>query len=403
MSRFPKITETFVLYEILDAESRGVQVEVFPLQREKQAKVHREAEEVVARAHFTPWISLAIVLANLQFLFRKPGKYLHALSTVIWANLGSFNYLAGGILYFPKAAYMASQMQKLNVRHIHAHFCNHPAAVAFVIHQLTGIAYSFTAHGTDLHCDRHMLREKVNDASSVITISQYNRDLIIDECGDSYANKVHVIHCGIDASKFCLRQSPTDFEENRGPMSILCIGTLHEVKGQRYLLEACRELKTRGIPFRCRLVGDGRDRRMLEKLVADLGIDDSVEFCGMQTRDGVRAILASADVLVVPSVRTKSGQREGIPVVLMEAMSSGVPCIGSDLSGIPELLGDNCGLLTTPRDSLAIAEALQQIHDDDDLRKSLVTNALCRIRDEFDLSTNTRELAKHFSVTYDSA
>ncbi|QDU75738.1 GDP-mannose-dependent alpha-(1-6)-phosphatidylinositol monomannoside mannosyltransferase [Bremerella volcania] len=398
MSRFPKLTETFVLYEILAAQRAGVPVEVYPLRREKCKTMHKEAEPIVAKAHFTPWLSLAIIFVNLYYLLTKPITYLGTGLTLVRANLGSTRYLAGAILYFPKSVWMAKDMTRRGVTHIHAHFCSHPAATAYVIHQLTGIPYSFTAHGTDLHCDRHMLLEKVMDASSVIGISDYNRNLILEECGQQFASKVHVIHCGVDTAKFTPRTSPTSFDEGRGPMILLCIGTLHEVKGQTYLIQACARLRETSFDVQCHFIGDGADREILQTQCEQLGIKEHVVFWGPRTRDQIVEHLATADALVTPSVLTKSGQREGIPVVLMEGMASGVPCIGSNLSGIPELLGGECGLLPNPRDVDSIVENIKTLYHDPQLRRRLAENGRTRVEQEFDLVTNAEKLIGEFQL-----
>jgi glycosyltransferase involved in cell wall biosynthesis len=398
MSRFPKLTETFVLYEILELERRGCQVEVFPLRRERASVIHAEAERVVRRARFTPWFSWPILCAQFFFLCRKPWAYFAALGTVLWANLGSLRYFAGAVLYFPKAVYFARAMSAQGVSHVHAHFCSHPAAAAYVVNRLTGIPFSFTAHGTDLHCDRHMLLEKVAAAAFVVAISRYNRELILEECGRQFADKVAVIHCGVDTGRFHPRRSPTPHERGSGPLSILCIGTLHEVKGQTHLIDACQHLLQRGVDFQCRFVGDGPDGPQLEEQAARLGLAARVMFLGRRTSHEVAALLQEADVLVAPSVFTASGQREGIPVVLMEAMASGVPVVASRISGIPELVEDQVsGLLATPANAEDIATALNKLYIEPALRRKLGAAGREKIMREFNLSANAEELARRFA------
>ena len=112
----------------------------------------------------------------------------------MYANWGSLNFFTGVIGIFPKTVLFAYQMRADNVQHVHAHFASHPAAAAFIIHRLAGIPYSFTAHGSDLHRDRHMLREKVAEAAFVAAISEYNRELIISECRGNFREKVNVVH-----------------------------------------------------------------------------------------------------------------------------------------------------------------------------------------------------------------
>jgi glycosyltransferase involved in cell wall biosynthesis len=403
MSRFPKITETFVLYEMLALEEQGVQVEVYPLQRERTQVMHPEARPFVARAHFTPLLSWPILQAQFYYLLRQPLLYFAVLQTLVRANWGSSRYLAGALVFFPKAVYFARRMATDSVTHIHAHFASHPAAVAYVIHRLAGIPYSFTAHGSDLHRDRHMLCEKVADAAFVAAIAQFNKDIILAECRGAAReqeldDKVVVLHCGVDTQVFLPRTEPTPFELGRGPFTILCIGTLHEVKGQTYLIEACRLLHARGVDFALRFVADGPDLARLSAQAAQAGIAGKVHFHGRVTRAEIAALLQTADVMAAPSVPTGDGRREGIPVVLMEAMACGVPVVASDLSGIPELVADEvCGLLVAPRDTAGLAGALARLYADPSLRRRFSQAGRAKVLEEFDLTTNAARLVEEFA------
>ncbi len=397
MSRFPKLTETFILYEMLAMRQQGVQVEVYPLLRERENVMHPEAVHFVEVAHFQPFISLPIVRANLHFLLKKPFVYLKTLWDLLRSNWGSFNFFTGVLGIFPKTVLFAYQMRADHVQHVHAHFASHPAAAGFIIHRLVGIPYSFTAHGSDLHRDRHMLREKVAEAAFVAAISEYNKELIISECRGSYREKVNVVHCGVDTQVFRARSHETPFEKGENPFMILCVGTLHEVKGQEYLIEASRQLQERGFNFECHFVGDGPDREALTRLAQQAGISDKVRFHGRLTRDEIARLLLDADVLTAPSVPTSDGRREGIPVVLMEAMGSGVPVIASDLSGIPELVNSqSTGLLVPPRDATALADALERYIKDADLRRRLGRAGRDKVVEEFDLNKNAAKLAEYF-------
>jgi colanic acid/amylovoran biosynthesis glycosyltransferase len=397
MSRFPKLTETFILYEMLAMRQENVQVEVYPLLREREDVMHQEAVQFVNVAHFQPFISLPIVKANLHFLLKKPFAYLKTLWDVLHANWGSFNFFTGVIGIFPKTVLFAYQMRADHVQHVHAHFASHPAAAGFIIHRLVGIPYSFTAHGSDLHRDRHMLREKVSEAAFVAAISVYNKELIISECRGNYRQKVHVVHCGVDTEVFRARSHETPYEKGENPFMILCIGTLHEVKGQAYLIEACHQLQERGLNFECHFVGDGPDKKSLTELVEQAGLSDKVYFHGKLTRDEIARLLLDSDVLAAPSVPTRDGRREGIPVVLMEAMASGVPVIASQLSGIPELVNHQLtGLLVPPGDATVLADALERYLEYPELRHRLGRAGREKVVGEFDLNKNAARLAQHF-------
>jgi glycosyltransferase involved in cell wall biosynthesis len=391
MSRFPRLSETFVLFEMMAVEAHGASIELFPLIRERTEVIHPEAGPFVDRMHYELAASPRVLMSNLWWIRTDVRRYLGTLAAVVRGTYRSANFLVGGLAAFPKIAHYARRMEQLGVGHVHCHFANHPALAGFVIHRLTGIPYSFTAHGSDLHVDQTMLADKVREASFVVTISEYNRRMIVETCGsESRTDHVHVVHCGVDTGVFVPRPAvgPGD-----GPLRIVCIGTLHEVKGQRYLLEACAELHRRGVALHCVLVGDGPDRPKLEALREELGLAGSVELVGRRTREQIAEHIADADVLVAPSVPTNRGKREGIPVVLMEAMSAGLPVVASRLSGIPELVEHEVsGLLVEPFDPAQIADALDRIAGDVELRCRFGARARERVLAEFDVMSNAHAL-----------
>ncbi|CAN5320086.1 glycosyltransferase family 4 protein [soil metagenome] len=395
MSRFPKVSETFVLYEMLAVERRGVTVEVYPLLRERSEVLHPEAVGLVARARYQPFFSWAILSIQIHFLRTVPRAYLGALWALFRGTVGSINFLVGGLGIFPKVVHVARIMAAEDVDHVHCHFANHPALAGFLIHRLTGIPYSFTAHGSDLHVDRRMLCEKVTESAFVVPISEYNRDLIARECGDRHRDKLIVIHCGVDTAVFRPRD-PDDAREE-GRFRIICVGTLHEVKGQRFLVEACRLLAHEGVDVECRLVGAGADAPALQERIQALGLADRVHLTGERTRPQVAELLRRSDVLVAPSVPTRKGKREGIPVVLMEAMASGVPVVASRISGIPELVEDGVsGLLVPPGEPAALALALGRLHDDEQLRRRLALGGRAKVELEFDVDQSAALLVDRF-------
>lgn len=393
MSRFPKLTETFVLDEILELERCGFEVEVFPLWREQARVIHPDAQPVVARAHFTPTLDLAILRDNLRALLHAPLLYLRTLATLVRANLRSLRFLIAALAIFPKACSFAARMRALGVEHVHAHFASHPAAAAFVVGRLSGIPWSFTAHGSDLHREQAMLAAKVAEAKFVVAISEFNRRFILDHVGEDYGSKVSVIHCGVDPDSYAYAKSKPE----PGFLDIACIGTLHAVKGQRFLLDACAGLSKREIAWRCHLIGDGPDRSALEEQTRMLGLGDRVVFHGYCERERVRELLGQVDVVVAPSVPTADGRREGIPVVLMEAAACGLPLVASRLSGIPELiLSEKTGLLVEPGDARGITEALVRLAAEPETRERLGEAARERVAADFCLQRNVERLLGHF-------
>lgn len=393
MSRFPKITETFVFYEILSMDAMGIAVDVYPLLRERQPVAHPEVEGWVKRARFQPFISLPILRANAHFLMRAPARYMKVLWEVLRHTWGSPNFFIGALGIFPKSVRFAFEMKERGTTHIHAHFATHPAVAAFIVHQLTDIPYSFTAHGSDLHVDRRMLDVKVAASAFAVTISSYNKEVMVAKCGDQARHKIHIVRCGVDPTVF----TPPRKRASDRPFQIVCVASFEEVKGHRYLLGACRLLKDRGVDFRCHLVGDGPLRNDVMRWISEFELEDHIHAHGTMGRPSVARLLADADASVLASHPTKDGKREGIPVALMEAMACGLPVVATAISGIPELVESGVtGYLVPPRDEQALANGLQALASDAALRERLGAAGRDRVLEEFNIHANTRRLLALF-------
>lgn len=234
-----------------------------------------------------------------------------------------------------------------------------------------------------------MLERKVEAAAFVVTVSRYNRDQIAAECGGDAGRRVHVIHCGVDPQFFRYRSR----RREGPPFELVCVASLEEVKGHRHLIEACRILRDLGIGFRCHLVGDGPLRREVRDQVDAARLDDRVLIHGPQPRAEVAHMLFGADLAVLASCPTVSGKREGIPVSLMEAMSTGLPVVSTRISGIPELVESGKeGILVLPGDPVALAEALGRLLRNPALRERMGRAARARIVEQFELRKNAGRL-----------
>jgi colanic acid/amylovoran biosynthesis glycosyltransferase len=398
MSRFPKLTETFVLNEILEVGGMGIDVSIYPLLREHDTVLHPGAAELVARARYLPFLGRTFVASHARLLRRRPRAYLSSLAHLVRDNIGKPRFLVAGLLLFPKIVHAAAMMADEGIEHVHCHFARHPALAGLIISRLTGIPYSFTAHGSDVHVDRRMLCRKLAEARFAITISEFNRAVIEGDCGVAPRAKLEIVHVGVDTAVFSPR--PVARPAPDGKLRIACVGTLHEVKGQVHLVEACALLRDHGISVSCRLVGRGPDAPMLARTIDRLGLQGIVTLVGPLARDGVIEELRGADVLVAPSVVSARGQREGIPVVLMEAMSCGLPVIASRLSGIPELVEhERNGLLVTPGRADELADALARLARDGALRQRLGNEGRATIERDFDLRSNAARLVAMFEAS----
>ncbi|MEO6989068.1 MAG: glycosyltransferase family 4 protein [Aquihabitans sp.] len=396
VSRFPRLTETFVVAEATAVRRAGALLELHPIHRERAAMVQPAATALAPHVHYHHLIDRTVLRAQVTALRYRPRDYFGALGSVVKHNWGSRRLLVGGVAAFPLAVTLAQRFEADGIDHVHAHFATHPAAVAYVVHRLSGIPFSFTAHGSDLHRDQHMLAEKVRRAAFVVTISEYNREVIASTCGADLARRVVVVRCGFEAGTFTARAGPR--RHRNGLFRVTCVGTLHEVKGQGRLIEAIQLVRAGGHDVEVTFIGDGPDRRLLTDQVRTLGIQDAVRFLGPLTQPEVRQVLAESDALVVPSVPSADGRREGLPVVILEAMAVGVPVVASRLSGIPEAVVDgHTGILVEPGDVHGLAAAIGHLDRDPAMADRLATAARRFVNAEFDSDRSARMLVELFN------
>lgn len=357
VSRFPHPSETFIVRELNALVADGsVEVELASLFPPVDPTVHPAARPWLGRLS-RPSAAQALG-ASLRWLVVRPLRLLSTVALVAWEHRRNPRVLVRALATVPLAAFHARRLADAGVTHVHAHYATYPALAAWVCKRLTGLPYSFTAHAHDLYVDKEMLARKVADASFVVTISEFNRRLL--EQGGAAREAVHVIHCGIDpeAYSFEPRRPPSE-----GTVQALCVASLQEYKGHRVLFEALADAPALE-RIELDLIGGGELRAELERLAAELGIERRVNFHGSAPEDVVRERLAGADLFVLPSIVASNGQMEGLPVVLMEALASGVCTVTTRLSGIPEIVKDGVtGILAEPDDPVSLRAALERALD----------------------------------------
>jgi colanic acid/amylovoran biosynthesis glycosyltransferase len=314
----------------------------------------------MGRALQAPLLSAAVLLANLRALRRRPGLYLRLLGRLLAASAANPGFLLRTLALFPKSVWVAERLEAEETAHLHAHFATHPATMALIVSSLTGIPWSVTVHAHDIFVSQAMLREKLAAARFIRSISGFNRELLERRFPGEAADKVRVIHVGIDPEVY--RGLPDPAADSPTPQIILCVASHRPYKGLPMLLEACRRLRSEGVAFHCEIVGDGPLRPELERRITELGLAGTVSLLGALPQHEVTRRLGESAVFVLPSIVAPDGQMEGIPVALMEAMAAGRPVVASALSGIPELVEDGVsGFLVQPGDAPAIAAAVERL------------------------------------------
>lgn len=394
---FPLLTETFVYREVAALRRLGVQVVPFALRRPPPGRVSREschlADECVYGIPFDwPWL----LAGHAHFLARKPVRYLGTLLFVLTRRGESLRNRALTLVHFVLAAGMAREMERRGVVHIHAHFSINAATIALVASRLLALPFSFTAHNL-LFTQPLLLRDKVREASFVAAISQYTRRYVLSILPrEDVAAKVHVVHCGLPADAFPVRARTP----RTGAPVILFLAQLAERKGVVFLVEACRLLRERRVPFRCRILGDGPQREEALARIRAQGLEELVELVGAVFQEHLLVEFALADVFALPCVVAADGDVDGIPVALMEAMAMELPVVSTSVSGIPELVVDGiCGLVVPQRDAVALADALERLLGDVGLRERLGRAGRRKVLEEFDVDRSAAQLARLFAAS----
>lgn len=302
-------------------------------------------------------------------------------------------FLVRALATIPIAAAHARDVRALKIDHVHAHFASYPALAAWLCWRLTGVPYSVTAHAHDLFMSQVFLRRKLADAGAFVAISEYNRRFLA-AVAEGNQTPIHVIHVGLDPHAYRFR---VRVPAQQGPLEALCVGGLKEYKGQHVLLRALALGGPHVSRMRLSLVGDGPLREALERSARELGIGERVSFLGAVSEQAVMEHLDRADVFVMPSVLARSGQKDGIPVALMEALAAGVPAVASRVSGIPELIVDGeTGTLAEPGDPQSLRDALERALADPAGVRARAEAGRKKIEAEFDLSGSAEALCRLF-------
>jgi glycosyltransferase involved in cell wall biosynthesis len=305
--------------------------------------------------------------------------------------------LSKNLAVVPKALFVADSLKQNEVAHIHAHWGSTTSTMAWIISELTGIPWSLTLHRWDIAED-NMLRLKVDRAAFARCISESGRREVLAIAGDKYQGKVKLLHVGVR----CIDQAATRSRESSSKFTIACPANLLPVKGHRFLIEACSLLRKQGTKdFECLLIGDGPLESELHRQVAKSGLQGTVRIIGALPHERLMALYERGEVnaVVLPSIVTAKGEKEGIPVALMEAMSFGIPVVSTNTGGIPELLSDGAGITVEEKNPGQLADVLEKLIDDAGWTERLIEKGRRRIEEEFNLVGNARTLLRMMQHT----
>lgn len=381
LKMYPRLSETFILNEILALEAQGADLDIVSLRAPVDGRFHENLARVEAPLTYLPvagrtsqlWDTLRRAAAVL------PGPLEAQLPEVLREDPGDA----------AQALELACHVTERRIDHLHAHFGSVATAVARLAARLAGVSYSFTAHAKDIfhdEVDRTEMHRRLRDAAAVVTISDYNAAYLRRSYGTD-PERVVRIYNGLDLSAYAF----TPY--GRRPPVVAGVGRLVEKKGFRHLVDAVARLRKDGGEVELELVGAGPEETSLRGLVGDLGLDDAVRFHGPLSQSRTRDVVRGAAVLAAPCVVGVDGNRDGLPTVLLEGLAVGTPVVATPVTGIPEAVVDGrTGLLVPEGDAAALADALGRLLGDPGLGKTLARNGRQHVEAIFDIAGNTRDL-----------
>ncbi|MGE0487554.1 MAG: glycosyltransferase [Gammaproteobacteria bacterium] len=353
-SLFPCWSETFIVREILALQAMGVDIRIVSLKPPTERMVQSDAAKLLDRVIYPP-AGARGALAALFAGLRHPIETARMVFSILRGLRTTPTSLAKSLVVVLRTLAMLEEMRRFAPDHLHAHWATYPSTAALFASRMLGVPFSFTSHAHDIFLEDHLLALKLAEAKFGVTISEFNRRFIAERIGSEFADKLRIVHCGISPQAF-------PFEVAQASSGrIVAVGRLDEIKGFEHLVRACALLRDEGVPFSCRIIGDGPLRTSLQQQIDAASLAGHVVLAGAMPQEAVRSELRAAAMFVLPSVVTRTGDRDGIPVALMEAMALGIPVVSTHVSGIPELIQDGVsGHLAQPASATELADCMRR-------------------------------------------
>jgi len=388
-SRYPVISQTFCDAEMLALERRGIELEIGSIYPPLTSLRHEHISRLRAPIHYAPPQQiLKIWEKNAKTTGKLPRELVDEHERKYGPSVKA-GQRARNALYF--AEYFARN----GVDHVHVHFANRAAHTALFLKEISGISFSVTAHGQDFMKDLgndDLLREICAAAEFVAAETDYSRELLCQRCPDSAA-KIYRVYNGIDLEHF-----PTPVSATINPVPrIISVGRLVAFKGFEYLIDACAELARRGFDFVCDIIGDGPLRDTLQAKIDISNPLPRINLLGSLSQRAVFEKLRAADIFALASVTDQQGASDVFPTVIIEAMAAARPVVSTRLAGIPEsVVNDQTGVLVSPGDTTALAQALDRLLCDAELRLRYGRAGRARVEQHFRIDQTIGPLLELF-------
>ena len=359
-SRFPKLSETFILREALELSDRGLLGAIFSMAPALFAENVPEADSLSGIVRHPPWSC--------------------------FANAGA-GFFSGG-MHGAKNAYalacgtaVARLVKQSDADLIHAHWATWPLVCAIEAGRICNVPIGVTVHAHDLYSTPiEILADRFGKVRYIIVDSEYNLQWIKKKFLASIYDKTALVHNGLDLARF-----PFDPERNTDPPLVLAVGRVVDFKGFDTLIQALGSLSKKGVSFFAKIVGDGPKKNSLLEMIRRENLSDRFELTGALPFEKVQELMNRACVMVVPSKTPPGSTHDGLPTVISEAMALGTPVVATDVASIGEVIkNDSTGLLIEQDNPQLLAEAIEKLLDNEMLRVGIATKARALAKEQFD-------------------
>ena len=387
---FPLPSETFIFREVQNAKDAGMPFRVYTLYGEAGKHLSPEMQRGAAAVTRLGAPAIPAICGDIAWwASRRPTETWSILSTLPWRPWSCLEVAGENIWAIAAGFTLARRFLADGIEHIHAGWANGPATAAWVASRLSGIPFSFSARAGDIFPQDGALPDKIRAAKAVHTNNKANvayLSALVPEAAD----KIRQIY-----NSLTLLGRDDAHVHMEPPYRLLAVGRFCRTKGFDVLIDACAILTRRGFPYQLTLVGAGLPwpTAVIRRRIRAHGLRGRVYLPGFVSHDRMGELYAASDIFVMPSVIHASGDRDGIPNVIMEALAHRLPVVATDVSGIPEVIENGVtGLAVPQRDPEALADAIMAMAADRDRALALAEAGRKRVRAMFDPETNTRAI-----------
>ena len=394
---YPRLSETFIAQEIAALEKRGVPINIFALRHPTDREYHPIHEEIAATVTYLP-----------EALFKETWRILYAwlsqrklagyrVAKLVWLQDLRHSGFRESIRRFLQGLVLADELKK-ECRHLHAHFLHSPATVARYAAILSGLPWSCSAHAKDIWTTPTWEKiEKLRDMAWLVTCTEAGRQHLATFAPEE--ERVELVYHGLDLNRFnVLDRSHTqnDGRNQLEPLVLLSVGRAVPKKGYDILLSALSFLP-KHLNWRFEHFGAGSSLIALQRQATGMGLDDRIIWHGPKSQKSILAAYRKADIFILASRIEENGDRDGLPNVLVEAQSQGLPCVSTVVSGIPELIVHNeTGILVSPEDISSLANAIEELITNPSLRLRYGQSGCARVQDMFSHDLGADRIAEKF-------